>query len=349
MALEVSIQKRLGDFSLSLDFSAGQGCLAILGASGCGKTVTLRSIAGIVTPDEGRVALGERVLFDSAKGVNLPPRKRRVGYLFQNYALFPNMTVAQNIAAGLRGGSRRETEEQVAKLAARFRLEGLEDRYPAGLSGGQQQRAALARALACAPEVLLLDEPFSALDAHLKEELVLELGQLLAEYRGVSILVTHSRDEAFRLSRRLMVLEGGRRVAMGETRDIFRRPGTVQAARLTGCKNIARAEKKGEHLLEIPGWGVTLRTAEAIPEGITHLGIRAHDFHPAGEGEVNRLPLLQPVVTEGPFERQVVFAPRPGGEARVWWKMERDFWSTGGTLPKEVAVREEHILLLTEG
>ena len=221
LRLGVEIKKKLKEFDLDISFSAGKGCLGILGPSGCGKSMTLKSIAGIVTPDSGRIALqyakgeaaGGRVLYDSALKINEKPQMRRVGYLFQNYALFPNMSVEENIAAGLKGlaakqaiGGRKPSAQSLAAIKAkvgemieRFRLAGLEKRYPGQLSGGQQQRVALARILAYEPEVLLLDEPFSAMDTYLREGLRLELSKVLADYDGVSVMVTHDRDEALQL------------------------------------------------------------------------------------------------------------------------------------------------------
>ena len=341
-ALTVSIQKALKDFSLDLSFEAEPGCLAILGASGCGKSMTLRSIAGITTPDRGRIVLGGRVLFDPAVRVDLPPRERRVGYLFQGCALFPNMTVAENIAAGLRGKGRAQREETAARLAEQFRLGGLERRYPAQLSGGQRQRVALARILAHSPEAMLLDEPFSALDTCLREELLPELEELLKGYGGVSILVTHSREEAFRLGRRLMVLDQGRVSAFGETQEVFRSPGTVQAARLTGCRNIAAARPAGPGLAEVPEWGVTLKAAGPLPDGFSHIAIRGEDLHPAGAGEPNAIPLWAPEVLAGTGGSQVRFVPGPGRAARLWWEPGRP----PEPLPQTLAVAPERVLPL---
>jgi len=239
--LRADIKKRLKEFELNVCFTAQKGCLGILGPSGCGKSLTLKSIAGIVQPDGGRITLREpgtdreNVFYDSVKKTDIPPQKRKVGYLFQNYALFPNMTVEQNIAAGLRG---RNQKEKVDEMTRRFGLEGLEKRYPRQLSGGQQQRVALARVLAYEPDVLLFDEPFSAMDAFLREKLRLELTKVLKGYDGVSILVTHDRDEAYQLCDRLMLFDQGKMLACGPTQDIFANPGTCQAARMTGCKNI---------------------------------------------------------------------------------------------------------------
>ena len=160
MSLLVEIEKQLGNFHLNVRFQAETETLALLGASGCGKSMTLKCIAGIMTPDRGRIVLNGRVLFDSEAGIDLPPQQRRVGYLFQNYALFPTMTVEKNILCGIRSGSKAEKNAALTATLHRFRLEGLEKRYPAQLSGGQQQRVALARILCTRPEAILLDEPF---------------------------------------------------------------------------------------------------------------------------------------------------------------------------------------------
>ena len=188
MSLLVDIEKRLGNFMLRSKFEASSGTMALLGASGCGKSVTLRCIAGIMTPDSGRIVLDGETLFDSEKHIDLTPQQRRVGYLFQQYALFPNMTAAQNIFCGIRTGSRAEKKETFAALLRTFRLEGLEKKLPAQLSGGQQ-RVALARILASEPQAILLDEPFSALDSYLKWEL--ELGELLGAFDGPILWVSH--------------------------------------------------------------------------------------------------------------------------------------------------------------
>ena len=172
MALSVHIKKKLKDFELAVDFDMEEGIVGFLGSSGCGKSMTLKCIAGIETPDDGRIVLDDEVLFDKKAGIDLSPQKRKVGYLFQNYALFPHMTVRQNIEAGLEasGKSKQEKKDIVERLLEQFHIKELENSYPVRISGGQQQRAALARMMAAEPKFLLLDEPFSALDTYLKEK-----------------------------------------------------------------------------------------------------------------------------------------------------------------------------------
>ena len=185
MALSVHIKKKLKDFELAVDFDMDEGIVGFLGSSGCGKSMTLKCIAGIETPDEGRIVLDDEVLFDKKSGINLSPQKRKVGYLFQNYALFPHMTVKQNIEAGLAasGKSKQEKKEIVERLLEQFHIKELENSYPVRISGGQQQRAALARMMAAEPKFLLLDEPFSALDAYLKEKLMQEMMTSLTHFK----------------------------------------------------------------------------------------------------------------------------------------------------------------------
>jgi molybdate transport system ATP-binding protein len=327
MSIRVSIRKRLSrTFTLETEFeTGGRGCLGILGASGCGKSMTLKCIAGIETPDEGRISIGGRTLFDSAKKINLKPQARRVGYLFQNYALFPRMTARENIIAGLPGRG-VEKARQAAAWIRRFGLEGLEDRYPAMLSGGQQQRTALARMLIREPDAILLDEPFSALDTNLREQMQVQMLELLENRSGV-ILVTHSRDEAFKLCGELLIMDGGRALKKGQTGDLFREPGLVAAARITGCKNISPVERTGEREIFARHWGLTLRTAVPVGDHITHAGIRAHDFAPAGDEPYNRIRMAVSRRAGEPFETAVLFtnaaAGDPEAQHEIWWKYSK--------------------------
>ena len=192
--LQVRIKKKLGNFLLDVDFSMDGGIFAILGASGCGKSMTLKCIAGIETPDKGRITLNDRVLFDSEKKINIPIQKRNVGYMFQSYALFPNMDVYENISVGLRARKVKDVDIVVRKVMKQFQISELASRYPKQLSGGQRQRVALARLMAYEPDVLLFDEPFSALDEDLKEDLLKALKSELRISKPV-IFVSHNKEE----------------------------------------------------------------------------------------------------------------------------------------------------------
>ena len=257
MSLYVDIEKRLGAFHLRAQLEAPDETMALLGASGCGKSMTLKCIAGIVTPDRGRIVLGDRVLFDSEKHIDLTPQQRRVGYLFQQYALFPTMTVEQNILCGIRSGDRAEKRRVLAEKLRLFRLEGLEKKHPAQLSGGQQQRVALARILCAEPEAILLDEPFSALDSYLKWNLETELSSLLAAFKGPILWVSHDLGECYRNCRTVCVMEEGRTCAVTDMETLARHPSTQGAARLAGYRNFLPA-RRCDGGVELTGWGIVL-------------------------------------------------------------------------------------------
>lgn len=277
MGLLVDIKKKLKEFTLEIFLETDGEYLGILGASGSGKSMTFKCIAGIETPDEGKIILNGKVLFDSEKKINLKPQERNVGYLIQNYALFPHMTVEENIGAGLRC-PQKEKYSKVAELMGIFNIKGLEKKYPNQLSGGQQQRVALARALIYNPDVLLLDEPFSALDSYLKDKLQTEILELLKLYKGEVLMVTHDRDEAYRLCEKLAIVDKGRIVMNGHTKEIFEQPGIVAAARLTGCKNISPCRILDSNKILAEEWGIVLELQKTIPTDVKYVGIRAHDF-----------------------------------------------------------------------
>jgi molybdate transport system ATP-binding protein len=342
MSLQVEIKKKLKGFTLDVEFHAAEQ-LGVLGASGCGKSMTLKCIAGVIRPDSGRIVLNGRVLFDASRGIDLKPQQRRVGYLFQNYALFPHMTVTANIACG-RGMTLKEArrDSRISEVVGLLRLQGLEERYPLQLSGGQQQRVALARILAGQPELLLLDEPFSALDEHLREQLQLQMAEILSEWGENVILVTHNRDEVYKLTERLAVMDAGRIIGAGETKKLFAVPGHTEVARLTGCKNISRARRQAEFAVEALDWGLTLITAEPVPEDIAAIGIRAHSFRPAAPGAANIFDLRQPRRVVSPFENTVIFSA-PSGEP-LWWKYSDGMREAG--FPAQLSVAPEQVLLL---
>ena len=347
MSLEVNIEKKLDGFTLRAAFSAGNTPTALLGASGCGKSMTLRCIAGIVKPDKGRIVLDGVPLFDSEKKIDLPPQKRGVGLLFQNYALFPNMTVEQNILCGLHAEpDRAKRRAACAEMIRALRLEGLEKRLPAALSGGQQQRVALARILAAKPKILMLDEPFSALDSYLREQVEGEVGALLAAFPGPALLVTHNRDEAYRLCREMIVMDGGRVLRAGETKAVFADPRSCTAARLTGCKNILPCVKAGPHSVRLAGWEAELHLAAEVPEAVCAVGIRAHDFAPCAAGAPNALPVRVVSSGENPFDWNLI-CTAPGGEGRLWWKVSKaTLASPEPETPQYLTIRPESIMLL---
>lgn len=238
MALDVRLTKGLEGFDLDVELLLDEELLVLFGPSGAGKTMILKMISGIVRPDAGRVTLGSRRLFDSTAGLDVPIRDRKIGYLFQDYALFPHMTVAANINYGSPGPKGAAGARKAADLIALMRLSGLEERYPHELSGGQKQRVALARTLASEPDILLLDEPFSALDYQVREKLRMDLLNIHKMFPITTVLVTHDLEEAFMLGRRMAVVNNGRIEQMGLREEVFYRPKTRNVARFMGFRNI---------------------------------------------------------------------------------------------------------------
>jgi molybdate transport system ATP-binding protein len=322
MSVNVSIRKSFSEFSLSAEFQAGSETLGFLGASGSGKSLTLRCIAGLETPDEGHIIVGDRVFYDSQKGINLTAQQRKTALLFQNYMLFPNLTVAQNIKAGLASGiSRQQAHEIVDEQLARFGLKGFGHRYPASLSGGQQQRVALARMLAAKPDILMLDEPFSALDAHLKSGLEQEMLELFDEFAGTILYISHDIDEAFRFCDRIAVVDEGAIRQIGNTDDILRRPTTLATLKVSGVKNISAAHALGSTApssVEASDWGLVLECGCPVPENIAWIGVCASFLREphANHDEANLIDFTVRRIIDSRFERTLILDP--GG--LIWRK-----------------------------
>ena len=233
MSLKAEIHKTTGSFKLDIELNSTDLITGVLGPSGCGKSMTLKCIAGIMTPDEGHIELDGRVLYDSASHVNVRPQERHVGYLFQNYALFPTMNVRKNIMCGLkREKDRAVKEEKYRYFINLLGLEGLEDLKPWQLSGGQAQRTALARILVNSPDLLLLDEPFSALDSFMRRSLQENITEILTAIGKQTIMVTHSQREARRMCTKLLVMDKGNVIRIGSTEDVFANPGSERCALL---------------------------------------------------------------------------------------------------------------------
>ena len=239
--LEVTLHKRLPGFTLDVAFTTGKELAVLFGPSGAGKSLTLQAIAGTVTPDAGRILLDGQPLYDSSKRHHLPPQQRRVGYVPQHYALFPHLTVAENIAFGLGHLPQRVRTQRVAELLELFRLQGFEPRLPRQLSGGQQQRVALARALAVQPRLVLLDEPFAALDGVLRETLRQELLQVYARWGITVLLVTHDLADVFALAQRVLVYDHGQIIQQGTRDEVFFRPNSRRVAEFVHTRNIVPA------------------------------------------------------------------------------------------------------------
>ena len=351
MALSVQIQKKAGDFQLDVDFTAGTGeALALLGASGCGKSMTLKCIAGVERPDRGRIVLDGEVLYDSERGVCVTPQRRRIGYLFQNYALIPHMTAAQNIAAGARHMEASQRKERVAQLVSQLGLEGKERLRPFQLSGGQQQRVALARILASEPRAMLLDEPFSALDTYLKWRLELEMRDILNLFQGPVVWVSHDQGEVYRNCARVCVLDQGKSSPAAGVRELMANPVTVSAARISGCKNYVPVRPgPGLGTVEIPLWGLTLEAAAPWREGVSVLGIHARHVQPAGKDARNAFFCETVQVAEDVSAMLAALRPKGAEPDAPLLRMEldKDVWAA---MPDHkgfwVSVEPENLLLL---
>lgn len=358
MSLYVNIEKDLGGFLLRVNFETDGEVLGILGASGCGKSITLRCIAGIVKPDKGRIVLDGRILFDSERHINLPPQQRRVGLLFQNYALFPNMTVRQNLMTGLRSREKekRKAEKAVQEIIERFYLTGLENRKPSQLSGGQQQRVALARILLSKPQVLMLDEPFSALDGYMRWQMELELAEVLKEFSGSTLFVSHSRDEVYRICDSLCVMNEGKSNPVLPVKTLFEKPDSLEAALLSGCKNFSRAFMMNHTLVNAVDWGITLDCEQSDVEKVSHIGVRSHYIHLISrsnaecernvmqcrilrvvENVFSMVVMVQPITVPNNSERSLV--EQKNGWLRL--EVEKEVWNS---YVKEELKRQEDVL-----
>lgn len=305
MSIYIDVKKRMGDFTLEVQLEAKNEALGILGASGSGKSMTLHCVAGVLTPDSGEIVLDGKILYSAVQNINLPPQKRGVGLLFQSYALFPNFTVEQNIAAGVREKAARA--RLTAEYIALLRLQGLEKRRPAQLSGGQQQRVALARMMASQPDILMLDEPFSALDRHLRFTIEEEFAEALGRFHGTVLYVSHSVGEIYQYCARTAVLARGKVAECGTTEELFHTPKTVEGARLTGCKNLCAVGEGAS------GWNLPL--PQALPAGVTALGVRETDLHLCAERCAGAVPVT--VVSIRQFPRFAVLGLLPFGASRV--------------------------------
>lgn len=348
MSIKVDLHKNIGNFNLNVQVDSSAKRIGILGASGSGKSMTLRGIAGIEKPDSGLVQIGDRVLYDSVSKIDVKTQERNVGYMFQNYALFPTMTTAENIGVALKCG-RDEKRERVAEMIRKFHLEGLENRLPSELSGGQQQRVALARIMIYRPELILLDEPYSALDMFLKDYMQHEVMELLDDYDGQIIMVSHSQDELYRFAEELFVIKWGEIITSGKTKDVFDNPVRVEAAKMTGCKNFSDFEVIDAHTLRATEWGVTFKLEQEIPEGTNVIGYRAQHFKPIwDEPKDNCIKVKLDRIDELPFQQNYYFIPEGGTGTLIHWTVQGEMVNLieKNGIPEYLTLDERHIMLL---
>ncbi|AOM84329.1 sulfate/molybdate ABC transporter ATP-binding protein [Salisediminibacterium beveridgei] len=286
--LDVQIHKQFPEFTLDIAFSVKPGLTGILGPSGCGKSLTLQALAGVLKPDNGKIIMDGETWYDSQRKIHLSPQQRQTGYVFQSYALFPHLTVAENIAYGLKGRPREEIRSSVSDWLDLIKLRGFGQRYPGQLSGGQKQRVALARSMITEPKLLLLDEPFSALDQHIRRQLEEDMLRLLGEhYNGIALLVTHNIEEAYRLGENGMLFSEGKVLQQGDRSDVLTRPKSIAAAEILGIENIFPSEflqVEAPGALSIGEAAFTSPKDHASPQGIA---VHAHHLRILRETETN--------------------------------------------------------------
>lgn len=344
MPLVVHIKKKLNRYTLVSDFKTS-GRLALLGASGSGKSMTLKCIAGIETPDEGIIILNGRTLFDSDKKINVIPQKRKIGYLFQNYALFPNMTVSENIAIGMKNKTK---DKRLGEILSEFYIEDIRNKYPYEISGGQQQRTALARIVASEPDAILLDEPFSALDNYIRWKLEMTVADTIGKFGGISVMVTHDRNEAYRNCNEICVIDEGRSQPVISTHELMSNPMTVGAARISGCKNIYGIEKTNKkNEIFIPNLNIYLKAAKNVGDNIEFVGLRAHYF--TLEGSINKIECTIERVTEDIFSTIIMLKPVGATDDLELIRVEKDKKTAAeiANLSKiDIYIKPEDVLLL---
>ncbi len=362
MSLSVSIKKSFPAFTLDVDIEAGNETIGWLGESGCGKSLTMRCIAGIETPDEGKIVVNGKTFFEREAGkrptVNLSPQERKTALLFQNYMLFPNLTVAENVAAGIdRKLPKEERNAQVDAELKRFGLDGFGKRYPSQLSGGQQQRVALARMLAAKPDILMLDEPFSALDAHLKGVLEQNLAGLFETFHGTILYVSHDIDEALRFCDRIAVIEKGHVMEVSTGNNLVNNPQSAASIRLSGCKNTTPAHQVDVHRIFLPAWGIEVETDKPAPENLTYMGVRAFFLERAEEPGRNTYRVRVVRTSDSRFDRSVLleFLDRTPGSDPVVEQTENEmkyleqhlFWRVDKLkVPEEKLPVKDEVLLI---
>lgn len=362
MSLSVSIKKHFPAFTLDVNIEAGNETLGWLGESGCGKSLTMRCIAGIETPDEGKIVVNGKTFFEREAGkrptVNLSPQERKTALLFQNYMLFPNLTVAENVAAGIdRKLPKEEREAQVNAELKRFGLDGFDKRYPSQLSGGQQQRVALARMLAAKPDILMLDEPFSALDAHLKGALEQNLAGLFETFHGTILYVSHDIDEALRFCDRIAVIEKGHVMEVSTGNNLVNNPQSAASIKLSGCKNATPARRINDHRVFLPAWGIEVETDNPVQENLTCMGVRAFFLEQAKEPGRNTYRVRVVRTSDSRFDRSALleFLDREPGTDKVVDQTENEmkyleqhlFWRIDKLkVPEEKLPVKDEVLLI---
>ena len=335
---------------VSLEIKKGE-LVAIIGQSGSGKSTFMNMLGCLDVPTSGKYYLNGTDVSEMTDNELSEVRNHEIGFIFQGFNLIANLNAIENVELPLiyRGIDRKTRHELAIESLKMVGLEKRMDHKPGEMSGGQQQRVALARIMAYEPSVILLDEPFSALDVFLKDRLQQEMMELLSDYDGTVILVSHSRDEIYRFSEELLVIDDGKQICYGDTKEIFDHPKKVEAARLTGCKNIVPAERLDAHHVRIPDWGTCLHLKQMIDVDITHIGLRAHEFIPVwGEREDNCIPVKVKGKAEFPFEWKYFLKGETEESDDICWYVQKTLWAEleEKGIPDYLKLPEKEILLL---
>lgn len=344
----VDIKKGFGKFKLDINFESNNETLGLLGASGSGKSLTLKCIAGIEKPDSGKIILNNKVIFDSENNINIRTQDRRVGYLFQDYALFPNMNILENIKTGIREKLVENEKNKIAiNILKELELEDLARQMPYKLSGGQRQRVALGRILANKPEILLLDEPFSALDDFLKWKIELNVKELIQKYNLPSIFVSHNRDEIYRICDSISIIREGKSEEKASTQELFRNPKTLSAALISGCKNFSYIDKLDKNHVFAKDWGLELKVNNIEDENV--IGIRSHNVKIIINEEENSFKINKFIEIDDIFE-SVLLVDTPynkGQFGKIRIALQKEKWNKLKQLGNlYVKINEEDIFLL---
>ena len=327
--------------------------VAIMGPSGCGKSTLLNILGLLDNPTSGDYYLADREVGHLKEKERTQVRKGNIGFVFQSFNLIDELNVFENVELPLTylKVKASERKQMVNDILKRMNISHRANHFPQQLSGGQQQRVALARMMIGEPEVILLDEPFSALDGYLKDIMQRDMQNFLNEYTGDMILVTHSRDEAYKFCGHLTILDSGQALTTGETKKLFERPGILQAARLTGCKNFSTVQKMGKHSIYAVDWDLMLQTKDVVSDDVTHVGIRGHWMKGASEGGENHMEVEVMEYIETTFEHQYLLKNKKGGDCQpVWWMCPKGNFEEDphAKVPKYIHFPEEHLMLLKE-
>ena len=353
-ASKEEVQKKagvsVGLWDINLKIPRGQ-IFVIIGLSGSGKSTLVRCFNLLNRATSGRILFDGKDISTLSKRELLDFRRSKISMVFQSFGLMSHRDVLSNVGYGLevKGIPREAREKKAMEVLSMVGLSDWAHQSCGNLSGGMRQRVGIARALANDPEVLLMDEPFSALDGYLKDILQRDMQNFLKDYKGDMIMVTHSRDEAYKFCSQLTLLHNGKEILTGETRQIFEKPQYLEAAKLTGCKNFSAVQKMGPHQVYALDWELMFHIQEEVSDEITHVGIRGHWMRPANESGENVMAVQVEEYIENTFEHQYLIRNKEAdGGTPLWWMCQKkDFQEkTEDRVPAYLYFPPEHLMLL---